>query len=54
MDYDKAEALIQKGMQAAEEKAQILRPYSLIRQHGTNTWPSAMRARKELWPFRSL
>ena len=29
MDYDKAEVLIQKGMQAAEEKSKILLPYSL-------------------------
>jgi NTE family protein len=27
--FDKAEALIQKGMEAAEEKAKILRPYAL-------------------------
>ncbi len=29
LDYNKAEAIIQKGMQAAEEKAKILQPYSL-------------------------
>ncbi len=29
LDYKKAEALIEQGMQAAEEKSQILRPYSL-------------------------
>ncbi len=29
LDYDKAEAIIQKGMQAAEDKAKILQPYSL-------------------------
>ncbi|MGA7556358.1 MAG: patatin-like phospholipase family protein [Candidatus Acidiferrales bacterium] len=29
LEYDKAEELIQKGMEAAEEKSQILRPYSL-------------------------
>jgi NTE family protein len=29
LEYDKAEELIQKGMEAAEEKSQILRPYAL-------------------------
>ena len=29
LEYDKAEDLIEKGMEAAEEKSQILRPYSL-------------------------
>jgi NTE family protein len=29
LDFEKAEALIQKGMQAAEEKSKILQPYSL-------------------------
>ncbi len=29
LEYDKAEALIQQGMQAAEEKAKILLPYAL-------------------------
>jgi NTE family protein len=29
LDFGKAEALIQKGMQAAEEKSKILQPYSL-------------------------
>jgi NTE family protein len=29
LEYDKAEELIQKGMEAAEEKSQILRPYFL-------------------------
>ena len=29
LDYDKAEALIQQGMQAAEEKSKILLPYAL-------------------------
>ena len=29
LEYDKAEELIEKGMGAAEEKSQILRPYSL-------------------------
>ena len=29
LDYDKTEALIQQGMQAAEEKSKILQPYAL-------------------------
>jgi NTE family protein len=29
LEFDKAEALIQKGMEAAEEKAKILQPYAL-------------------------
>jgi NTE family protein len=29
LEYDRAEELIEKGMEAAEEKSQILRPYSL-------------------------
>ncbi len=29
LEYDKAEELIEKGMEAAEEKSKILRPYSL-------------------------
>ena len=29
LDFDQADALIQKGMEAAEEKAKILQPYAL-------------------------
>ena len=47
LDFNQADALIQKGMEAAEEKSKILQPYSLNQADGTNTWPNAMRARKE-------
>ena len=54
LDFDKAEALIQKGMQAAEEKAKIFCLMLSIRPLGTNTWLSAMLVRKEPWAFHNL
>jgi len=46
LDFDKAEALIQKGMQAAEEKAKILQAYSL-NQAEWNEYLTQRDARKK-------
>lgn len=45
-EFDKAEALIQKGMQAAEEKAKILQPYALD-QAAWNEYLAKRDARKK-------
>lgn len=46
MEFDKAEALIQKGMEAAEEKSKILLPYSLD-QAAWNEYVARRDARKK-------
>ena len=46
LEYDKAEELIQKGMEAAEEKSQILRPYALD-QAAWNEYIAQRDARKK-------
>jgi NTE family protein len=46
LEFDKAEALIQKGMEAAEEKAKILQPYALD-QAAWNEYVARRDARKK-------
>jgi NTE family protein len=46
LEFDKAEALIQKGMQAAEEKSKILLPYAL-EQADWNEYVAKRDARKK-------
>ena len=46
LQFDKAEALIQRGMQAAEEKAKILQPYALD-QAAWNEYLAKRDARKK-------
>jgi NTE family protein len=46
MDFEKADALIQKGMQAAEEKAKVLQPY-VLDQAAWNEYMAQIDARKK-------
>ena len=54
LDYQKADAIIQKGIEAATQKSGLLSPYSLDDPPGPPTWTAETPACKAKYPCRSL